>query len=779
MFYLKSVVKLSSQFGAGVGLLCVLACLPATPLLAGGPDRAVTQANDAALANIARGLSKGGQLRIEGLLLAGRQGTNSLELERFDVFASDAQIVIQGKGKVPVPDNAYFRGEIDENSGSLAVFSFHDKGEIRGWIVDGEDAWLLQGRSGRAGLNNRKVDLGALLADYPFDCGTDALGTIPGATTVISASTSGPTTSAAATGASYTARVAVETDNQYWAKFGNDTDAIDYTGDLFAFASSIYAAEVDTSLEVSFLRLWPSSVADPWNDSPGGTDVALYEYRDYWTANETGVSRTIGHMLSGRSLGGGIAWLSVLCNNTYGYSLSASLNTTFDINNPVTMWDILVVNHEIGHNFSSSHTQNYCNIEGISDPVDRCYNGCMSATGLPSCSDSRTTGEGTIMSYCHLVSGGYSNISLTFGGSVLDGSVHACGVAPDRVPNKMYNYVVSKASSNPSCLEAVAQGPVLSVSKAGTGNGTVTSDPGGISCGSDCSQSYTDGTVVTLSASPDSQSTFTGWSGDADCSDASLTMSVNVSCVATFNNSCGNGTIEGSEQCDGGNLNGATCSGCNGTPTCTSTCTLDYSSCYDGVCDVAGGESCGNCAQDCVGTGAICGNGTCESGDGENCENCPTDCAGKLNGKPSKRFCCGSGDSYAPNGCDDSRCGSCTTATAATCCGDDSCAGSESSFSCEWDCGAPAVCGDGSCDPGEDSCTCAADCGTPPSSESACSDGFDNDCDTFVDCADLDCSADPDCAVTTCSPKGDACSADSDCCSLTCAARGKSAKKCR
>ena len=40
----------------------------------------------------------------------------------------------------------------------------------------------------------------------------------------------------------------------------------------------------------------------------------------------------------------------------------------------------------------------------------------------------------------------------------------------------------------------------LSVTKAGTGSGTVSSNPAGINCGADCSEAYSPGTVVTLTA---------------------------------------------------------------------------------------------------------------------------------------------------------------------------------------------------------------------------------------------------------------------------------------
>jgi hypothetical protein len=74
----------------------------------------------------------------------------------------------------------------------------------------------------------------------------------------------------------------------------------------------------------------------------------------------------------------------------------------------------------------------------------------------------------------------------------------------------------------------------LIISRNGSGSGTVTSTPSGINCGTDCSEIYNGGTVVTLTATPDAGSTFAGWSGDSDCTDGTVTMNNSRFCIATF-----------------------------------------------------------------------------------------------------------------------------------------------------------------------------------------------------------------------------------------------------
>jgi uncharacterized repeat protein (TIGR02543 family) len=68
-----------------------------------------------------------------------------------------------------------------------------------------------------------------------------------------------------------------------------------------------------------------------------------------------------------------------------------------------------------------------------------------------------------------------------------------------------------------------------------TGNGSITSTPMGINCGSTCSASFNSGTSVTLSAVADANYTFTGWSGDCSGMETcSLTMSANKTVSANF-----------------------------------------------------------------------------------------------------------------------------------------------------------------------------------------------------------------------------------------------------
>jgi hypothetical protein len=85
-------------------------------------------------------------------------------------------------------------------------------------------------------------------------------------------------------------------------------------------------------------------------------------------------------------------------------------------------------------------------------------------------------------------------------------------------------------------------GEVLTVSITGTGAGTVTSTPSGISCPTICSFTFPPNTPVTLSETPGSNDAFSSWAGactgSANCS---VTLDASMSITANFSSENGSG----------------------------------------------------------------------------------------------------------------------------------------------------------------------------------------------------------------------------------------------
>lgn len=425
----------------------------------------------------ARGVPVGATVWLDDVVLDTRAAPVRLQLERFQAFAPDAWVEVHDGARVhrlAAPDNAYFRGQLEGDQDSWAVLTVRAAGQVRGLVRAGGQVWVLAGEAtGR--LESRVVAAPQELADVAegFECQAERL--TPTAGSIAPGAADSFALPQPQVRASATARLAIETDFEFLQRFaGNTTAATDYVGDLVAYASTIYAREVDTTLLVQSLSLW-TAAADPWAET--NPTCGLYEFGRYWNDNRAGVSRTLAHFLSGKTTTAGVAWIGVLCSSAFnvdlgtacpaltpridnyggGYGYTGGISGAFDLGNPGVMWDIVAMAHEIGHNFNSPHTHCYANVGGNANPIDACsasqagqagcYSGVTSLPGVGALTGG-VSGQrnGTIMSYCHLLSGGFGNIAMTFGAS------HTYGIQAARVPTRMRAHVTSAAAGSPGCL---------------------------------------------------------------------------------------------------------------------------------------------------------------------------------------------------------------------------------------------------------------------------------------------------------------------------------------
>jgi hypothetical protein len=388
------------------------------------------------------------RIRTEPLTLD--DGTDvALELSPLEVFAPGARIVVHGRfGDVlaPRPTDRWFTGRVAGDPSSLVVLA---RGRsIRGFVISAGRVSILRperhpygdGPPGRTLVRTLDPETEAPDAMRHFTCGTDSLPVPPEAAPPARAGRR------ALSSVMYYAGIAVETDYELYAKFNSTANLTNYVGDLFAFVSAVYQRDVLVTLQVNYLSIW-TTAADPWNATTD-TSAALSEFLTYWNANRTGVPRSTAHMLSGKPLGGGIAYLNALCSG-YGYGVSASLAGVAPTDISTTYWDFMVVTHELGHNFGSPHTHCY------SPPVDKCYSG---ESGCYSGQTSVPPELGTVMSYCHLLSGGYSNIKMFLG---------VPGETSQAVTTRIRSYVEGSAS----CF-GTASGPLVTGISPSSGPGS-------------------------------------------------------------------------------------------------------------------------------------------------------------------------------------------------------------------------------------------------------------------------------------------------------------------
>ena len=152
--------------------------------------------------------------------------------------------------------------------------------------------------------------------------------------------------------------LAIEIDQYTRNTFSSNTAASTWAHAIIAGVSQVYFGEVNVHINVVNTIIW--NTVDPYASIINDAGTMLSTLRNHWTANNGSIPRDLVHLLTKRSNTGtgGIAYVDVLCSNSWGYAFSSDLNsnTSFSFPNPSYTWNLFVVAHEIGHNVGSSHT---------------------------------------------------------------------------------------------------------------------------------------------------------------------------------------------------------------------------------------------------------------------------------------------------------------------------------------------------------------------------------------------------------------------------------------
>jgi hypothetical protein len=330
----------------------------------------------------------------------------AIRVKRFEVLAADARVTVSGpdgEKSLPFPSIAHFSGTIEGVADSTVYLSAQSDAlyaYLR--LPGGEPSYV--GPAEKAGdFVVRSADSPEnALALTPWSCATEEL---PAALTAL-AEPSFPAPQAPLAGLKQGA-VRVDTDYEMYVKHGNADAVAAWVATLYGAINVVYERDLDFHLALAEVHVW-STNSDPYVST--STRTQLDEVGDWWHANRPMGSypRAMVHFLSGKAVSGGIAWLSVLCSGDFssggGHWGGAYGVTQVNGTYPLSNWDQFATAHETGHNSGSHHTHCY------SPAIDHCYNGESGCYSGPQ--ENPGVGNGTIMSYCHLM--GWNYVSFEF-----------------------------------------------------------------------------------------------------------------------------------------------------------------------------------------------------------------------------------------------------------------------------------------------------------------------------------------------------------------------------
>lgn len=308
-------------------------------------------------------------------------------LYKVQIHTNDFQIDTDKARNVKIEAGVHYRGIINGNINSIASFNFF-KGEMNGIVSSNELDNLNIGKLKDAVNRNDYIIFSDSKLKKPlsFECGVTE-----------SASPEVEAVERTVNNVASTRCVTVyfELDYSAYQNSGSDlTTTSNWFSSIFNNVQTLYTNEgITTALKSLFI--WTS--LDPYEAGTSST-----EYLNAFIATRTAFNGDLAHLVSLNAGGfGGLAYLNGLCgSNKYGYSDIYSTFSTV----PTYSWTVQVITHELGHQMGSQHTH-ACAWNGNNTAIDGC--GPLRGYVEGTCAQAIVpyAAKGTIMSYCHLVSG--------------------------------------------------------------------------------------------------------------------------------------------------------------------------------------------------------------------------------------------------------------------------------------------------------------------------------------------------------------------------------------
>lgn len=434
----------------------------------------------------------GAKVRLHNVPLG--ETTRTLELERFDVWAPGAEIVVQGgdgsTSRIQPPAVNYFRGTVGGDPATMVFVAALPGGAVDGMVFTEDARYTMRSTAAHEIVVDEAGPQDDPLGD-PFMCELDGAPEIKNASGLPKVASDAKIASAGAlsgTG-SWTLNLAIETDYELYTDLGASADNVAlFVGNLVGAASVIYQRDLRTELLVSYSRI-QTSAADPWTVDPGATGLwngttqtyttshALAELGDIWASSGTrpfNGSRSSVVLVSGKQQTAGVAWVGTTCGSDFlcgsncgsifnghtggryaylglGNQFTTSVPSPNNTVNGVqyglpssNYWALLGFAHELGHNVDGPHTHCF----GLSAADKTTYSVsrdwidvCVTAGGCNGGATSVPAERGTVMSYCHLAAGTWPTSRFLFGKS---------GEVSELMANHIKDYINSVTPPSPA-----------------------------------------------------------------------------------------------------------------------------------------------------------------------------------------------------------------------------------------------------------------------------------------------------------------------------------------